>query len=153
MRKFALFLCLCAFVFGNLSLAAQTSEASEKQGEGLPHFILAGLQAYKDKGPEEAMRVWIKDSPIDGSRDALTQSNNLHQVQDYYGAYQTHEVIAIRVLSPRTRVIYLVMDFDKGPLFCKFVVYRSEQGWTLTNFNFNTKEEMIVPSEIGFSTK
>ncbi len=153
MRKLAMFLCLCAFVFGNMTAVAQTSEASEKQGEGLPHFIIAGLQAYKDKGPEEAVRVWIKHSPIDGSRDALAQSNNLHQVQDYYGAYQMHEVIAIRVLSPKTRVIYLVMNFEKGPLFCKFVVYRSEQGWILTNFNFNTKEELIVPSEIGLSAK
>jgi hypothetical protein len=45
------------------------------------------------------------------------------------------------------------MDFEKGPLFCKFVVYRSEHGWILTNFNFNTKEEQIVPSEIGLSEK
>lgn len=54
--------------------------------EDLPPVILSGLQAYKDKGPEEAVRIWIKDSPIDGSKAALSQANNLRQVQDFYGA-------------------------------------------------------------------
>ena len=92
------------------------------------------------------VRTCIKGSGIDGSKDALNQANVLRQVQDYYGAYQAFEVVSTKDLSPKTRVIYLVLDFEKGPLFAKFVVYRSDQSWILAYFNFNTKEELVFPS-------
>ena len=38
------------------------------------------------------------------------------------------------------------IDFEKGPLFAKFVVYRAAEDWVLVTFTFNTKEELILPS-------
>ncbi|WP_263367070.1 hypothetical protein [Edaphobacter bradus] len=132
------------------SSSSQTTDANphKKSGnETLPSIVIAGLDAYKAKGPEEAVRTWIKDSPIDGSREALSQSNSLRQIQDFYGNFQSYEVISIRDLSPRTQVICLVLDYEKGPLFAKFTVYKASQAWILTNFNFNTKEEAILPPQ------
>jgi hypothetical protein len=146
MRKFLFLLCSCALFFGHPSLAQSSNVNKKETAEGLPPMILSGLEAYKDKGPEEAVRAWIKDSPIDGSKDALSQSNTLRQIQDFYGAYQAFEVISTRELTPRIRAIYLALDFEKGPLFAKFLVYRSNQQWILTSFNFNTKEELILPA-------
>jgi hypothetical protein len=111
----------------------------------LPQIILSGLAAYKAEGPEAAVKAWIKGSPVEGSREALSQSNILRQVQDFYGPYKGFHVIRVRNLTPTTRVIYLVLDFEKGPLFTKFTAYRSEAGWILVNFNFNTKEEQVLP--------
>lgn len=149
MRKSALLFCFCALVLGQFSLCAQTADPNQKQiGESLPPIILSGLQAYKDKGPDDAVKAWIKDSPLDGNKDALTQANNLRQVQDYYGSYRGYEVIGSKELTTKTRIIYMVLDYDKGPLFARFVVYRSEQGWILTNFNFNTKEEAVLPTAV-----
>ncbi len=148
MGKFAFFFCFCAFALGQLTSAAQTVDPNQKRSvENLPTVIVYGLDAYRDKGPDEAVRAWIKGSPLEGSKDALSQSNNLRQVQDYYGAYRTFEVIGSRDISPRTRVLYLVLDYEKGPLFARFVVYRSDDGWILTSFNFNTKQEAILPTE------
>jgi hypothetical protein len=147
MRKYAYFLSFCILVCGQLASVAQTSGSSQKQvGDEIPPFILSGLAAYKDKGPDEAMKAWIKGSPIDGSKEALSQANNLRQVQDFYGAYQSFELIKVRDITPKTRVLYLVFDFEKGPLFVKFVTYRSDEGWILAFLNFNTKEEAILPS-------
>ncbi|MGA3134480.1 MAG: hypothetical protein ABSC88_00655 [Terracidiphilus sp.] len=149
MRKSAFLLSFCVLVFGQLTSVAQTADSSQKRAvESLPPIIISGLEAYKDKGPDDAVRAWIKGSAIDGSKDALTQANNLRQIQDYYGAYRAYEVISTREVTPKTRVVYLVLDFDKGPLFAKFVVYRSDQGWILVTFNFNTKEEAILPTAV-----
>lgn len=112
----------------------------------VPKIILSGLEAYKAEGPEAAIKAWLKGSPLEGSKDALTQANNLHQIQDYYGAYKAFDPIRSRSLSPTTRIIYLTMDYEKGPLFAKFVAYRTEQGWILTSFTFNTKDELIIPA-------
>jgi hypothetical protein len=133
-----------------LSLHGSPQNGPEhEQKWDIPHLIVAGLEAYKEKGPEEAVKTWIKDSPVDGNKDALTQANLLRQVQDFYGAYQSFETISTRDLSRRVRVVYVVMNYEKGPLFAKFVTFHSEDhGWVLTSFLFNTKPELILPSTL-----
>lgn len=146
MRKFLFILSLGILFLPQFAPAAQVSDPNRKEViDSLPPVILSGLQAYKDKGPEEAVQTWIKDSPIDGSKDALNQANSLHQIQNFYGAYQFFEVISTRGIGRRTRIVYLILDFEKGPVFAKFVVYKSNQRWILTSFDFNTKEEAVFP--------
>lgn len=144
MHKRILLWCSCALLLLQLTAAAQ-SLIKVGTPEDLPPVILSGFQAYKDKGPEEAVRIWVKDSPIEGGKEALSQANNLRLVQDSYGAYQYFEVISAYEIGHRTRIFYLTLDFEKGPLFAKFVVYQSNHRWILTSFDFNTKEDMIFP--------
>jgi len=144
MRKRIFLLCSCALLLLQLPAVAQTLIKTEGAAD-LPPVILSGLQAYKDKGPDEAVRIWIKDGPLDGSKEALSEADNLRQVQNFYGAYQFFEVISAYEIGRRTRTFYLVLDFENGPLFAKFVVYQTNHRWILTSFNFNTKEEMILP--------
>jgi len=113
--------------------------------EEVPKVILSGLDAYKAEGPEAAMKAWIKGSPIEGSKEALSQANNLRQIQDFYGAYKTFHFIQSRNLGPTSRMIYLALDYEKGPVFGKFLVFRAEQGWILTSFLVNTHPEQILP--------
>jgi hypothetical protein len=125
---------------------AQSSDGAGRKGnEAVPGFIVGGLKAYKNSGPDAAIQTWLKGSPIEGNQDAQAQLDFLHQIQDSYGPYQSFEVISARDLGPRTRILYMVMEFEKGPLFAKFVVYRSEQGWLLANFTCNTHDEAIFP--------
>jgi len=144
MRKLV-FLCSCALLLAPLASSAQAPASKEKAVGEVPPIVLSGLQAYRDGGPDAALRAWTKGSPLEGSKDALSQGNILRQVQDYYGTYRGFEVVSTRDISPKTRVVYLVLDFDKGPLFAKFVTYRSEQDWILAYFNSNTKEELVFP--------
>jgi hypothetical protein len=147
MRKRVFFLCSCALFLAPLVSGAQASSSKEKgASEGLPPIVVLGLEAYKSSGPEEAVRAWIKGGSLDGSKEALSQADVLRQIQEFYGAYRAFEVVSTKDLSPKTRVVYLVLDFERGPLFAKFVVYRSGQGWILAYFNFNTKEELVFPS-------
>ena len=146
MCKRVFFLCFCVLLLAPLLSLAQTSGSNAKgSSEGLPPIVVSGLEAYKNNGPDEAVRTWIKGSALDGSKEALSQANGLRQIQDYYGAYQAFEVVSTREVSPKTRVFYVVLDFEKGPAFAKFVVYRSDHGWILVNFNINTKEEAVLP--------
>jgi hypothetical protein len=128
------------------ALPAQVN--TNRKSDEVPAIVLSGLKAYKDKGADEAVRAWIKGSAIDGSKEALTQANNLRQIEDYYGSYRDFEVVAITDVTPKTRAVYIVLDFEKGPLFAKFVVYRPNESWILVNFNFNTKEEAILPTAV-----
>ena len=54
-------------------------------------------------------------------------------------------MVKTQSISPKVQAVYLVLDYEKGPVFAKFLNYRSEEGWILAYFNFNTKEEGILP--------
>jgi hypothetical protein len=125
---------------------AVPAHAQARATENVPKIVLSGLDAYKAEGADAAIRAWIKGSPIDGSKDALSQANVLRQIQDFYGSYKTFDIISTRDLSPSIKIIYLALNYEKGPLFAKFVVYQTDQGWILTSFNFNTKEDLILPA-------
>lgn len=151
MRRIFFSLFLCSLLFAHPTLSAQAPDPGDRRfGDRLPRIILAGLDAYRTKGPEEAIRTWIKDGPLEGNKSALNQAVSLHHIQDLYGTYQGFEVVAHREISPRARIIYLVIDLDKGPLFAKFCIYRSEQGLIVTDFDFNTKDELVIPMTSGW---
>lgn len=146
MRRLVVFVCTCALALGHGASIAQSSEPDQKRvGESLPPIIGLGLETYKDRGAEEAVQAWTKGSPIDGSTEALNQAATLRQTQSSYGPYKTYEVISSRDLSSRARILYLLLNFEKGPLFARFLVYRSEQGWILTSFSLSTDPAAIIP--------
>jgi hypothetical protein len=120
--------------------------AAPAPGDEVPKIILSGLKAYKAEGPEAALKAWLKGSPLEGSREALSQANVLRQIQDIYGAYKGFDLIRSRDISPTTRIFYMTINYEKSPVFAKFVVYRTQQGWIITTFIFNTKEELILPA-------
>lgn len=140
MRRFALFLCFCAVLLPCSASAAADSDANDTQtAEKLPHIIASGLKAYGAGGAEEAVSTWIRGSVIDGS----SQANLLHQIQGLYGSYRTFDLIGVRQFGARTQIVYLTLDYDKGPVFAKFVTYKSEQGWILASFDFSTKDDIL----------
>jgi hypothetical protein len=141
-RSYALAVGLLLLTFGQYVWAGSPKPGAEE----IPKVILSGLEAYKAEGPEAAVKAWIKGSSIEGSKEALSQANVLRQVQDFYGTYKAFELIRSRDLTPTTRIIYLTLNYEKGPLFAKFTAYRAEQGWIIANFTFNTKEDLILPT-------
>jgi hypothetical protein len=147
MRKTVFFLCFVLLLLTRFPSFAQAPDSSKPTtGDSLPPILVSGLNAYKEKGPDEAVRAWIKGSGIEDSKEALSQANLLRQIQDYYGAYQGFDVLSTKNPSPRTRVFYLTLNFEKGPLFVKFVTYRTDKDWILAYFNSATKEEQILPA-------
>lgn len=144
LRGRGLLLVLAVVLCGVLPGRIEAQEGGPKAA-ALPGFIIGGLKAYKNSGPDAAVQTWLKGSPIDGNPDAQAQLNILHQVQDLYGPLQSYEVINSHDLGPRTRIIYIVLEFERGPLFTKFVVYRADQGWILANFICNTHDEAVFP--------
>ncbi|MCL2659972.1 MAG: hypothetical protein FWD64_05585 [Acidobacteriaceae bacterium] len=141
MRKFV-FCLFCVLLIAPAALA-QTSDSGNAP-DALPPVINDGLELYKTHAPDAMITTWIKGGPLEGNRDAYAQIGFLRQVQDLYGVYQGYEVVVSQTLSQRTEVFYLVMHYEKGPLFAKFVVYKARAGWVVTSFNLS-KDDTILP--------
>ena len=102
--------------------------------------------AYRQKGLDAAVQAWIKDSALELNHEPLPQVDAIRQAQIYYGLYRHFELISTQDLSQRTRVVYCVMNFDRGPLFGRFLTYRSDDhGWLVLSFDFSMRPEAILP--------
>jgi hypothetical protein len=144
-RRLLLVAALTVLLPAPLLRAQQQQEHRLAPPDVVPHFIINGINAYKSVGPEAAIKSWTEFGALQDSKDATEQAAYLHQVQNLYGPLEGYDFISSRILSPRTRVIYLTFDYERGPLFAKFVIYRSSQRWLLTSIDFNVREEMVLP--------
>lgn len=125
-------------------LRAQEAEHHQPAPDIIPRFVVNGFNAYRSVGPEAALKAWSEFGALENSKELADQAGYLHQVQNLYGPFEGYAFISSRLLAPRTRVIYLALDYERGPLFAKFVIYRSSQRWLLTSLDFNLREEQIL---------
>jgi len=145
MRKSASFLIVvlsCTLFFAG-SASAQSVARTD-----IPPVLLSGMEAYKPGNPEQGIKAWMKNSPLEGTQAATDEATNLRQAQNVYGAFQWFDVISNREVSARVRIIYLTMNYEAGPLFSRFVFYRTDRGWIVTSFDFNLDDTKILPVTI-----
>jgi hypothetical protein len=141
MRRLALLLCIVGMLVAPLAYSQQDPRPE------LPKILLAGFDSYRAAGPDEAMRVWLRNSPLEGTADAGTQEQILHAAGGRFGPWRAFDVIGARQISPSTRVVYLTLDYDRGPLFAKFVLYRTTQGYIVTSMVFSPNDTEVLPAQ------
>jgi len=147
MRTIALFVSICLVGVAQLASVAQTTAPSPDQAVAqIPQIIIAGLNQLRDKGPDEACNVWFKGSSWESERGYASWANSLRSFQEQFGAYQGFDVIRVEDLSPKIRVIYLALNYEKEPQFVKFVAYKTGDGWILLSLLFNLHEESLEPN-------
>lgn len=83
---------------------------------------------------------------MEGSKDALAQANNLRQVEEFYGKYVDFHPIRRYAITSTSQICYLVMDYERGPLFAVFLVYKQKDRWSLVTFKFHTDCGQVWPS-------
>lgn len=146
MRSFRLLLCL-AVVFSlpaTAALAAQNPSEPKAATAAIPPIITAGLDSYRSAGLDQALRAWLRNSPLHWTPAIAAP---LHAAQEQYGNFVSWDVIDVRELSPTTQIVYLVLNYQQGPAFEKFVAYQAEQpGWVVTDLKFSLDADSILPA-------
>jgi len=139
MRNLSLSICLAFLLF------VPSSRPARAQGQplGIPPVITQGLDAYRNTGLDQAFRAWMRNSPL---RWTPSIAAPLQEAQQEFGAFSSWELIDIQGISPHTRVVYMVLDYERGPVFAKFLAYdTSQQGWVLTSLRFSMDPDAILP--------
>ena len=108
--------------------------------------IRTGLEKYKSEGAAAAIQSWIKGTYLEGTKEAAAQANNLRSVEEYYGKYVTFHRVKRFVITPTSQICFLVMDYERGPLFAMFLVYKQKDSWLPVMFKFHTDCGQVWPS-------
>ncbi len=133
---------------------APLCEAAAQEND-VPPIVLSGLKTYRAESPEAALKTWAVGGPMEGADSLLSQATTLlRQIESRYGKYREFDLIKEVNLTPTTKIVYLQMNFQKGPLFARFVCYLTELNWVIATVDFHTKPELILPpSLLGGSSK
>lgn len=145
MRRNSLFRVVGILVFLTVSPNLITASTPSESTGTVPQIITSGVEAYKTTGAESAVKTWLKGGPLEGQKEALRQAQTMEVFEDYYGKVTGTHLILSRNLTETSKVVYVTLDFEKGPVFCKFTLYRVGKDWIVINFLFNTKESEIIP--------
>ena len=105
----------------------------------------------KAKGVQEFIKTLVKDGPMEGNVEIKTQIATLEKIELYYGKYQSYDILNIKRLSDSIRLVYLIINFEKGAVFGKLVAFKNKNKETVTSFVFHTKPEKVLPEALLIS--
>ena len=140
MKNLATFLGFCLLVLGPSVSCAQAPASNEGR---IPPILIEGLRQLANQIPEEAVKSWFHGSQMEGHTDP-----GLRQILERSGKYENFDVVSVQDLTPRLRVLYLALNFEKEPIIVKFVVYKTPDGWILLSYRLGLDEANFetVPS-------
>lgn len=117
-------------------------------GSGLPPVLDNALTAYAREGLEALIPAMVKGGPLEGEPRALEQSRNLRRIEKFYGRFRSHDVVQVHRLGRAARLVYFVLNYDRGAVFCRALVYGRDDQASISAFDFNTKPETIFPPQL-----
>jgi hypothetical protein len=120
-----------------------TCAAAAPDVGNLAPIVRSGLTAYKADGAQAAVTAWMVGSPIALGEKPQREVQALQRFETLFGAYQDFHLVRIVAISPTTQMVYVQLDYLKGPAFGKFLVYQAKGTWSVVNFGFGTDPESV----------
>jgi len=129
------------FVMGGLvAVRAQTN---------VPTIVSDWLGVYQKSGEQEAMAAWFKGSPIESDTNATVNIAGLFtRMETAYGKMTGFEPIRTVAVAPSYQRVYVLIKYERSPLFAWFDCYKINGSWAVTTVDFNIKASAILPEPV-----
>jgi hypothetical protein len=114
-------------------------------GGSIPSVIETGFTFYAKGQPEVAVDKWRKGGLLEEERGGQAQVNYLKETERVLGPYKSYEPIQIKDISRSSQIVYLSINFERGAIYGRFLLYRAGKDWVVQGMGFNTKPETIMP--------
>ena len=87
---------------------------------------------------------WIFASSLKLERDFFV-SPPAFIFEPTLGNYRSHELIHSKAISRASQIVYLSINFERGVVYGRFLVYRADKDWVVQNMDFSERPETIMP--------
>lgn len=142
-----LFLVISLVSQSRITIAQQT--VSESGRHDVPVIVLEGLKTFQANGSQAALGVWLKDSPIG---DNLTTTGpillTLRDLDTKYGKVTGYEVFKTISIGTRVRRVYVLIFYERGPVFAYFDCYQRGGGWNIPSFLLSPRLSEVIPANL-----
>lgn len=130
-------------------LLGQPSAALAQPKTPVPELINQGLNAYAQSGLNTALQIWLQNSLLDRTTLLRTELAALKQADATFGLFESGEVMRTAAITPRVTRVYLVMYYERAPLWAWFDLYRTRNGsQVISDVFFSPKVQVILPGDL-----
>lgn len=116
-----------------------------------PPVISDGFKKYKMKGLVDALKEW--NHPAIRSKNDSLMVNSFKNAEKTYGKFQDFDVVDYIELSRRNALVYVIINYEKGPLFILFTVYYPDNKWIVSRISASLDAKDVFPEYIWTRTK
>ncbi len=114
-------------------------------GEPVPAVIASGFALYAKGQPEVAVDTWRKGGLLESERGAQAQANYFRDSERVLGRYQSYELVQSKDIGRSSQIVYVSINYERGAVYGRFLLYRTEKQWVVQGMTFNTRPETIMP--------
>lgn len=110
-----------------------------------PPVVIAGLDAYQTNSLKSAYGIWSKGSLENDKASKDTILTGLVQVEFLYGKMLGYDIVKTVPIGSVVKRVYLVVHYEKGPVYAYMECYKSDEKWLVTDLMFHTKANVVFP--------
>lgn len=120
--------------------------AADSGGGSVPGILLNGFGIWTKIGnPGVVLNAWKRGGLLERDNKVAVESGYLSRVQGTVGNYQSYAVVDSKRLGDNSEIIWLSINFDRGAVFARFLLFRADRDWVVQNMDFNTQPESLMP--------
>src|SRR5260221_6990819 len=111
----------------------------------IPSVLQAGFVFLPKNQAELTVDTWRKGGVLEaGGQSRLAASTEyLKEAQRVLGNYKSYELVLTKGIGKSSKIVYLSINYERGAVFARFLVYRTEKDWEVQIMNFNERQESI----------
>ena len=120
--------------------------AESKSGTSTVPVIQRGFNAWEKVGDAGvALNEWKKGGLMERSSKIGLEAGYFQRMGPILGKFRTFDIVSAKSVSQRSEVVYPSMNFEKGAVFGRFLLYQSDKGWVVQDMDFSTRPEAVMP--------
>ena len=129
-------------------LLGQPAAALAQPKTPVQELINQGLNAYAQSGLNTALQIWLQNSLLDRTTLLRSELAALKQADATFGLFESGEVMRTVAITPRVTRVYLVLYYERAPLWAWFDLYRTRNGaQAISDVFFSPKVQVILPAD------
>jgi hypothetical protein len=143
-----------ASIFAAVSAATADTPYYTKE-DRVPRYILNGLRAYAEEGYEQAVPVWLKDSPWANAAVLVSRIAYLKNIDKMYGPYQGYEILMTNE-TRTSQMTYVRFIFSRISGYALFVSQMRNNQWVLYRIDLHDRQKYAAappPPAVAPQTK
>ncbi len=128
-----------------LGLLGRAPAVEAAANPSVPVVIQDGFAAWAKNGAPYAFDTWRKGGFMDDSRKVAAQSSYFQRIDQAIGYYRSFDLVESKPIGSSSQILYLAVNFERGAIYARFLVYRTEKAWVVQDMDFSTKPEAVMP--------
>jgi hypothetical protein len=79
---------------------------------------------------------------------ATTLLSSLQNISEHLGQALGYDLVRLFDITPNVRYAYMVVRYERQPLYARFLVYRPAREWQVNGVLWNTDASVVFPASL-----